>query len=378
MRNIAFVLVVAVLMTVPADAAVRTWLSTNGSDSGPCTRTQPCRTLFAAIQHTDPQGEVAILDSGGYSPATIDQPISIVAPPGVHAAIAPTSLPALTISLGSTTGDVVLRNLYINSQGASVGIDVAIAGDVHLENVVISSFDFGIRFDAPDTLEHDPRLYVKDSIIRNCAVSGIESLPGGSSDNVIITISRSRLEGNNVGLTVGSLTRTSIHDSVLAANFDTGIVISSVQAIPVKMNIDGSVISDSPVRGIRVQGPAVVAIRDCAIVRNNLGIDVQGATPSNPVAMVSIHSSNISQNGDTGVVARDRAVINVAGSLITNNGFGVRNDDPNSVVRLFSNFISGNTTGVDTAHPVETAGHNVIFGNGTDTIGPGLTSISTF
>lgn len=133
MRHIIFVLVVAVLITVPADAAVRTWLSTNGSDSGPCTRTQLCRTLFAAIQLTDPQGEVAILDSGGYSPATIDQPISIVAPPGVHAAIAPTSLPALTITLGATTGDVVLRNLYINSQGASVGIDVKFAGDVHLE-----------------------------------------------------------------------------------------------------------------------------------------------------------------------------------------------------------------------------------------------------
>jgi hypothetical protein len=98
---------------------VRTWVSPAGVDTNPCTREQPCRNFAAAITAVAAGGEVVALDSAGYGPVTITKSVTIVAPVGVHAAIAPSSGNAITVS-ATATDQIVLRNLYLNSQGGGL------------------------------------------------------------------------------------------------------------------------------------------------------------------------------------------------------------------------------------------------------------------
>src|SRR5258708_12854437 len=79
----------ATLPPVQAQAqSIRTFVSTAGSDSNPCSITLPCRHFSAAVAVTSAGGEVDALDPGAYGSFTISQAITIegqgwsyVAPP---------------------------------------------------------------------------------------------------------------------------------------------------------------------------------------------------------------------------------------------------------------------------------------------------------
>jgi hypothetical protein len=62
-------------------AVQRTFVASTGNDANPCSLAAPCRAFGAAILQTSANGEVIVLDSAGYGPATITQPVSIIAPP---------------------------------------------------------------------------------------------------------------------------------------------------------------------------------------------------------------------------------------------------------------------------------------------------------
>src|SRR5438094_6903535 len=85
----------------------RSAVSLTGNDSATCTVPDPCRTFDVAISHTNAGGEVIVLSSAGYGPFTVTKSVSIISPPAYHAAIAPTSGDAITISVSNAT--VVLR-----------------------------------------------------------------------------------------------------------------------------------------------------------------------------------------------------------------------------------------------------------------------------
>src|SRR5207247_4317585 len=107
-------LVAVAVFAGPAYAGgARSFVSGYGTDAGTCEHAAPCRTFGYAITQTNAKGEIVAIDSSGYGPVTIGKAISLIAPKGVHAGIAPSSGDAITISAG--TGDqVVLRNLYLN------------------------------------------------------------------------------------------------------------------------------------------------------------------------------------------------------------------------------------------------------------------------
>src|SRR5437867_2496481 len=105
---------------VDAASNTRSWVASFGLDTNDCTRPNPCRTFDRAISVSNAGAEIVVIDSAGYGPTTISQAIQIIAPRGVHAAIAPTTGTAIQVSPGG--GTVALRNLYLNSQGAATGI----------------------------------------------------------------------------------------------------------------------------------------------------------------------------------------------------------------------------------------------------------------
>ena len=102
----------AVLPAVPAQATplTRTFVSSAGSDSNPCSITLPCATFAHAYGLTLSNGIVTALDPGKYGPLSITGPITIDGN-GWAAITAPATGNGISISAGS--GNVTLTGLNI-------------------------------------------------------------------------------------------------------------------------------------------------------------------------------------------------------------------------------------------------------------------------
>src|SRR3954452_5288162 len=88
--------------------ATRTWVSGVGDDANPCSRTAPCKTFAGAISKTATNGEINVLDPGGFGAVTITKSISIVAE-GQTAGITASLVNGIIIN--SATATVTLRGL---------------------------------------------------------------------------------------------------------------------------------------------------------------------------------------------------------------------------------------------------------------------------
>src|ERR1700675_735636 len=71
----------SVLATSAHAQASRTWVSGVGDDVNPCSRTAPCKTFAGAISKTAVNGEIDVLDPGGFGGVTITKSIIIDASP---------------------------------------------------------------------------------------------------------------------------------------------------------------------------------------------------------------------------------------------------------------------------------------------------------
>src|SRR5947209_4265222 len=136
-------LILLIAAAAPLCAAVvpplaqRTFVSAaNGSDANLCTRALPCRSFAAALPLTNFDGEVIVLDSGGYGPVTITQPVSIISPEGVYAGITAATGNAITVNAGDSA-QVVLRNLTLNSPGAVNGIQAPTVASLYIDGCEI-------------------------------------------------------------------------------------------------------------------------------------------------------------------------------------------------------------------------------------------------
>ena len=133
------VALVCSLFAAPNALAViqRTFVSSAGLDTNPCSLVSPCRTFGAAVSQTAVGGEVLVLDSAGYGPVTLTQSVSLISPTGVYAGISvPVGQSGVTINDPSAV--VVLRGLTINGQGGDYGILIQAATRVHVESCVVS------------------------------------------------------------------------------------------------------------------------------------------------------------------------------------------------------------------------------------------------
>src|ERR1700730_2772553 len=121
----------------------------------------PCKTFAGAVAKLNPDGEVIVLDSGGYGPVTIIQGVTIEAPAGVTAFVHPPSGDAITINAGSST--VTLRGLTLNG-GTGNGLTANSVGTLNTENCSITGFTAGIQMNSAG------RLNVKGTDIKACAI----------------------------------------------------------------------------------------------------------------------------------------------------------------------------------------------------------------
>lgn len=236
---------------------VRTWVASNGSDANSCTRALPCRNFAEAIAAVDAGGEVVALDSAGYGPVTINKSVSVIAPLGVHAAIAPTAGTGITVSAGRVT----LRNLYLKGNGAFYGIEIQSSGTTFVEQVTIDGFAAtGIGVQASE-------LFLTDSISRNNAESGVGAAGNSALQMANITITRCRFEKNGGhGVAGSNFSSFSVRDSASSANAGDGF-----RATPGRMSLMNCHASGN-VTGVQADFGGVIRLSHCDIVHNVFGL----------------------------------------------------------------------------------------------------------
>src|SRR5438094_9284344 len=106
-RAIIFCLLVA---TSASAQVARVFLAGTGDDAGDCTnQATPCRSLQGAVNQCPVNGEIIILDNGGYGGATISKSLTVNASAGVVAFIART----INVNIASTD-NVLLRRRPMN------------------------------------------------------------------------------------------------------------------------------------------------------------------------------------------------------------------------------------------------------------------------
>jgi hypothetical protein len=145
----------------------RSFVATYATDNPACSAASPCRDLAAALAVTNSGGEIVVLNSGGYGPATITQPVVITAI-GVDASITAASGNGLTIN---TSGNVTITGLNLDGVGTgNDGILVSSVGFLRLYSMQIQNFaNDGIEFGASGG-----NLALYDSKINDCASYGLE------------------------------------------------------------------------------------------------------------------------------------------------------------------------------------------------------------
>ena len=265
-RFLIFLAAGALFSAADLVAAQRTFVSAaNGNDANACSRSLPCRSFAAAVLVTDPDGEVIVLDSGGYGVVTITQPASLIAPDGVHAGISASFGAAVTVDAGDSA-NVVLRNLSLNSQGATWGVHTMTVAALYVEKCNVSGFTtYGIAF-YPYTA--GSRLYVSDTVVRRSGNFGIYvSGDLASGPGVRATIDSVLLFQDGIGAYVDHAEAT-IFNSVASGNVSVGFNARTAS----KVTIEDSVAIDNGIGFFASFADAMIVTRCAATSSSNSGI----------------------------------------------------------------------------------------------------------
>jgi hypothetical protein len=239
----------------------RTFVSAAGSDTNPCTVTQPCRTLVGAYAATAPSGIISALDPAGYGPLTITGPVTIDGRGWASVTATFSNAAAITIN-ANPTDKVVLTGLTIDGGGTGFsGIAFNSGQSLTVEDCVVrGTTNDGLDFRGNATTTQT--LTVANSRFYDTGRTGL-TVVGFSSGAVNVAIDRSRFSGNasagfdiDGSFSTGPLT-VAVSDSVVANNVTRGVLVGSVAGhSAVNLSLTHTQIADSGT-GIDANGPAV-------------------------------------------------------------------------------------------------------------------------
>ena len=245
---------IALAFSVSAQAAAsRTFVSTTGNDSNTAVNCSPsanCRTFGAALSVTNSGGEIVVLSSGGYGPATISQPVIITAI-GVDASISVTMPGADGLTI-NTSGNVTLIGLNLHGEGTGHdGILVQQVGYLRLYNMLIENFtNNGVDMSISGNLE------VFGSAINDNGNTGIQL------SNTVAYVAASSFSHNAGGVGAGSGSRATVVDSEALHNVNVGFVTFSGN---MTLFNSRSAFNDN---GLVVNGSGTFVFANCLIANN--------------------------------------------------------------------------------------------------------------
>ena len=265
----------------------RTFVSTLGSDANPCYPTLPCRTFSRALDATFYGGEVIVLNSGGYGPATIDKAITIAAPDGVYAGLV-ASAGGNGVTISATPGDVItLKGLTLNglAGGGANGIQVSNGSAVELSNLVINGFATGINAGGAE------RIHVYDSLIRGSTITGVDV------SAAFVVMDQIRLEDNLQAIVARDGARVVVRRSQVfgKGSGGSGVTASSVIG-SAEITLERASISNT---GTALQAGAsaqsIIRVSRSLITGNTVGVSTTGGG-----VVASLGNNTLDGNGTEG------------------------------------------------------------------------------
>lgn len=299
----SLMLVASMAVAAPAfGQATRTWVSGVGDDANPCSRTAPCKTFAGAISKTATNGEINVIDPGGFGVVTITKSITIDGQ-GPESSILASGTSGVIINGAGAV--VTLRNLSINgaSTTAGSGIRILNADSVNIDNVRIANFTGtgtvgrGVSI---ETTGVNVRVSIADSQFYNLGNVGIISTP--PSGNVLLDVNNVKLfRGGDHGIHARNLTALTLSDSVIGghlagagvavsastasahisnsvlSNNQIGVLSGASGGTPV-VRLYGTVITGSTVDGLRINTGTIVSHGNNAIIGN-----AGNQTPTPPI-----------------------------------------------------------------------------------------------
>jgi hypothetical protein len=279
-RKLSLVVAVVALVALAASPvhaqATRTWVSGVGDDANPCSRTAPCKTFAGAISKTATNGEINVLDPGGFGGVTITKSITISSE-GFEAGVLVSGTNAVIIN-ATATSNVVLRGLDFEGLGTGlVGIKVLGAlGSLHVEKCTINNFrgTNGSGIEVATSVAGTTQVFVKDTIVRNNGQGtggGIFINPTGSAV-VKASLDNVRMEFNVFGFKNQGTSTANVTGSVAAGNSAAGF--STVNAAAV-LNLENSTAANNGT-GI-VCSNATVRVGGSSIFGNTTAVSTAGA-----------------------------------------------------------------------------------------------------
>jgi hypothetical protein len=284
----------------PAQAAAVVWVSATGSDTNTCHPADPCATFAHAISTTSGASEVDCVTPGNFANTglVISSAVTINCPGGVIVG---------GVSVGTSSGVVILRGIEIQGLGAGVdGLDFN-GGTLVLDNVKINGFSGGI---------------------------GLNIQGSGA-----VSVTNSQFSNNSNGI-------------VVEPPSGTGLV--SLSQVDVENNFNGILIGIDA-----TSGESAVTLVD-SVVANNAGVGIN-VTGSGAGQFLEIkHSSIVSNNSDGLFVDGSGAFALIGDSIVAWNGTGITSVSGGTTYSYRNNQINGNDrinhSGVDISGPVYAVG----------------------
>jgi hypothetical protein len=222
------------LYSVPASAAAsyaRTFVSHTGNDNNFCIESQPCLTFSAALANTATGGVIECLDAGDFTSITNDLVITFSVTIDCHGTNASTYnfTSGNGIDINAPGAVVVLRGIILDpggiAGGTDIGINIAAAATVHIEDSVVKGFKKGI---SDVRTAGATQLFVKNTVIRDNHINA--NSPGivlaAAAKNSVV-LENVELLSNGYGIAVATGNNVAISRSVISGNGIAGIEVDS-------------------------------------------------------------------------------------------------------------------------------------------------------
>jgi parallel beta helix pectate lyase-like protein len=260
------------LATAAQAQATRTWVSGVGDDVNPCSRTAPCKTFAGAISKTAKDGEISVLDPGGYGAVTITKSIYINGTHGAgYGSIIASLVNGIIINITDVNDvrkAVRLRALDINGVSTGInGVSILAATNVFVEDCVIDGFTgngstsgIGIRM----ALAGSGSLFVTDTMIHK-TVTGIRATT--TSGFAVASVRNSNVENNTTGIEAAANGFVTVQDSRIAGNTGSGLTASASGA---QLNARDNIINNNGTAINAAAGSSVRALSNL-LLNNTTG-----------------------------------------------------------------------------------------------------------
>ena len=292
-RFLSSIVVFAGLLALglPADPAqaqlARTFVSAaSGNDANNCDRPTPCRTFQGAHDKTFDQGEVIVLDPGGYGSLTITKSISIVNDMAGAASIAVSGgATGITVNAPPGGGYVNLRGITVQGIGFGGGSGLVFntGFSLTLSNCLIRNHTGnGILF-APST-GGAYNLAILNTVVADNGLFGIAIAPTSSAFLTLramldrVTATSNSHDGLDVdgSLTTGPI-KVTVTNSTMSNNLASGIVFATALGhATVNGMVTHSVVANNGLDGLGLAN-ASLWFGDSAITHNQKTVGLEGS-----------------------------------------------------------------------------------------------------